>query len=106
MTDNERLPTKLRNKLVKIIQKGPLLNCYVNNAKFTGLWDTGSMVSLLGKKWLREMLPGVSTLSLEQFMGVSDLNLRTANNNSLSIESVALIDFALKPDTEKIKVRF
>ena len=30
------------------------------------------MVSLLGKKWLTEMLPGVSTLSLQQFMGVSD----------------------------------
>ena len=64
------------------------------------------MVSLLGKKWLREMLPGVSTRSLEQFMGVSDLNLRTANNTSLSIESVALIDFALRPNTEKMKVPF
>ena len=52
------------------------------------------------------MLPGVSTRSLEQFMGVSDLNLRTANNTSLSIESVALIDFALRPNTEKMKVPF
>ena len=52
------------------------------------------------------MLPGVSTLSLEQFMGVPDLNLRTTNNPSLSMESVALIDFALRPSTEKIKVPF
>ena len=52
------------------------------------------------------MLPGVSTLSLEQFMDVSDLNLRTANNTSLNIESVALIDFPLKPNTEQIKVPF
>ena len=104
LTDNETLPTKLRNKLVNIVGKKPLINCCLNNVKFKGLWDTGSMVSLLGKKWLREMLCGVSILSLEQFMGVSDLNLRTANNNSLSIESVALIDFALKPNTEKIKV--
>ena len=64
------------------------------------------MVSLLRKKWLSEMLPVVSTLSLEQFIGVSDLNLRTANNASLSIESVALIDFAFKPNTEQIKVQF
>ena len=64
------------------------------------------MVSLLGKKWLSEMLAVVSTLSLEQFMGVSDLNLRTANNISLSIEIVALIDFVLKPNTEKIKIQF
>ena len=106
MTGNETLSTKLRNKLVKFVGKRPLINCCLNNAKFKGLWDTGSMVSLLGKIWLSEMLPGVSALSLEQFMGVSGLNLRTANNTSLSIESVALIDFALKPNAEQIKVPF
>ena len=46
------------------------------------------------------MLPGISILSLEQFVGVSDLNLRTANITSLIIESVALIDFALKLNIE------
>ena len=45
-------------------------------------------------------------MSLEQFLGVSDLNLRTANNTVLHIESVALIDFAVKPNMEKIKVPF
>ena len=52
------------------------------------------------------MLPGVSTISFEQFMGVSNLNFRTTNNTSLSIESLALIDFGLKPNTEKIKFPF
>ena len=52
------------------------------------------------------MRRGVSTLSLEQFMGVSDLNLRTANNTSWSTEGVALIDFALRHNTEKMKVPF
>ena len=45
-------------------------------------------------------------MSLEQFLGVSDLNLRTANNTVLDVQSVALIDFALKPNMEKIKVPF
>ena len=54
------------------------------------------MVSLLGKTWLSQMFPRVSTLSLEQFMGVSDLNLRTAN--------IDLIDFALKPNTENVSI--
>ena len=51
VANNETLPTKLRNKSVKIVGKRPLINCYLNNAKFNGLWDGGSMVSLLGKKW-------------------------------------------------------
>ena len=62
------------------------------------------MVSLLGKTWLSQMLPRVSTLLLEQFMSVSDLNLRTANNTGLSLESAALIDFALKPNTENVSI--
>ena len=81
VTENETLPTKLRHSLPNfeisrnigiIVGKRPLINCYLSNATFEGFRDTGSMVSLLGKKWLREMLPGVSTLSLQQFMGVSD----------------------------------
>lgn len=39
-------------------------------------------------------------------MGVLDLNLRTTNNTRLSIKHVALVNFALKPNIEKIKVPF
>ena len=107
MREKETLPIKLRNNLVKVVGEKPLINCYLNNVKVKGLWDTGSMISLLGKKWLDEKFSSaVVTLSLEQFLGVSDLNLRTANNTVLDVESVALIDFALKPNMEKIKVLF
>lgn len=58
----------------------------------------------MGKKGLSKMLPVVSTLLLEQYMGVSDLSFITANNVNLSIESVTLIDFTLKSNSEKIKV--
>ena len=106
MREKETLPIKLRNNLVKVVGEKPLINCYLNDVKVKGLWDTGSMISLLEKKWLDEKFPSVVTLSLDQFLGVSDLNLRTANNTVLDVESVALIDFALKPSMEKIKVPF
>lgn len=91
---------------MKVVGEKPLINCHLNDIKVKGLWDTGSMISLLEKKWLEEKFPSVETVSLENFLGVSNLNLRTANNTVLEIESVALIDFALKPNTEKIKVPF
>ena len=96
MTNNETLPTKLRNKLVKITGERPLINCYLNDAKVKGLWDTEPIVSL----------SDVSILLLEQFMGALDLNLGRVNNTSVSIESVTFIDFTLKPNTEKIKPPF
>ena len=106
MTNNETLPTKLRNKLVKITGEKPLINCYLNDAKVKGLWDTKPIVSLSGKKCLFQILSDVSILLLEQFMGALDLNLGRVNNTSVSIESVTFIDFTLKPNTEKIKPPF
>ena len=106
MTNNETLPTKLRNKLVKITGERPLINCYLNDAKVKGLWDTEPIVSLSGKKCLFQILSDVSILLLEQFMGTLDLNLGRVNNTSVSIESVTFIDFTLKPNTEKIKPPF
>ena len=50
VTDNETRPTKLQNKVFKVAGKRPPVNCYLNNSKFKGLCDTGSIVSLLGKK--------------------------------------------------------
>ena len=52
------------------------------------------------------MLPGVSTLSLEQFMGDLTSIWEQQIIPVWSIESVASIDFTLKPNTEKIKVSF
>ena len=52
------------------------------------------------------MLPGVSTLSLEQFMGDLTSIWEQQIIPVWSIESVASIDFTLKPNTEKIKVLF
>ena len=63
--EKETLPIKLRNNLVKVVGEKPLINCYMNDVKIKGLWDTGSMISLLGKKWLDEKFPSVVTLSLE-----------------------------------------
>ena len=52
------------------------------------------------------MLPGVSTLSLVQFMGDLTSIWEQQIIPVWSIESVASIDFTLKPNTEKIKVLF
>ena len=52
------------------------------------------------------MLPGVSTLSLEQFMGDLTSIWEQQIIPVWCIESVASIDFTLKPNTEKIKVSF
>ena len=85
--------------LVKVLGEKFTINGYLNDVKVKGLWGTGALIHLLTKRWLNEKcLPDVVNLSLEQFMGLSGLNLRTVNNTSLKIKSVAVIDFMLKPN--------
>ena len=61
VTNNETLSTNFERKRL-------LINFYLNNAKVKGLWYRGSMVSLLGKKWLSEMLPDISSLLLNLWL--------------------------------------
>ena len=78
--------------LVKVLGEKFTINGYLNDVKVKGLWGTGALINLLTKRWLNEkFLPDVVNLSLEQLIGLSGLNLRTVNNTSLKIKSVAVI---------------
>ena len=43
--DGEKLPLKLKRKLVKLVGERPTLKFLLNNVETEGLWDTGAMVS-------------------------------------------------------------
>ena len=55
--DTEKLPLKLKKKLVKLVGERPILKCLLNGEKVEGLWDTGAMVSLLNKIFVDEHFP-------------------------------------------------
>ena len=42
---------KNHNKLLKLIGSKPKINFELNGIKCKGLWDTGSMVSLVSRAW-------------------------------------------------------
>ena len=101
VTDTEILPRKYRKQLVRLIGEKPIIEGYLNNQKCKGLWDTGSMVSVINKDWLKSNFPNENVFSTEEFLGIP-LNLKTANNTKLNIEGVAVLDFSLKLTTEKV----
>ena len=67
-------------KLVKLIGHKPM-NFSLNNKNF-GLWDTGSMISLVNLYWLKTEFSDIQIDSIEKFVGDKspNLTLRTANN--------------------------
>ena len=105
ITDSEILSKKYRSQLVRLIGEKPVIERYVNNKTYKGLWDTGSMVSVINKHWLKSNFPDEKFFLSEEFLG-NPLGLKTANNTKLNIEGVAVLDFSLKLRSKKVKVPF
>ena len=63
--DAEKLPLKLKRKLVKLVGERPTLKFLLNNKNVEGLWDTGAMVSLLEEAFVGEHFPDVKIQTLD-----------------------------------------
>ena len=63
-----RLDGKALKKLVKLVGEKPLLTCLLDDKLCEVLWDTGSMVSLVGRKWLQREHPGKKVYSVSEFL--------------------------------------
>ena len=52
-------------KLVKLIGHKPMINFTLNDKNFEGLWDTGSMISLVNLDWLKTEFNDIQIDSIE-----------------------------------------
>ena len=69
VTDSEILPRKHRSQ-VRLIGEKPIIEGYINNKTYEGLWDMGSMVSVINKHWLESNFPNEKIFSNEEFLGI------------------------------------
>ena len=72
---------------------------------YKGLWDIGSMVSVITKHWLKSNFPNEKNFLNEEFLG-SPLDLKVSINTKLHIEGAAVLDFSLKFTSKTVKVPF
>ena len=82
------------SEFVSLIGERPMMNFWVNGQKYQGLWDTGSMVSLVNCKWVENEIPDLEILPLSEFSD-TPITLRAANQTNVKIHGVALINFSL-----------
>ena len=76
-----------------------MINCLLNGVACEGLWDTGSMVSLLNSSWFRKHFPDVKIWNLTEFLEGDNLHLFAANNTPVEIEGVAVLQFSVDGST-------
>ena len=93
----QALPPHKHSKLVKLVANRPLVNYSLNDKMFGGLWDTGSMISLISKTWLDFEFPKQSVYPIESFIGAGEgqFSLKAANNSEIYIEGIVLFDFGI-----------
>ena len=99
---------KQKQKLVKVIGHKPIINFNLNGKNFEGLWDTGSMISLLDIDFLKKEFGDIKIESVENFIGekAPKLTLRTANHSKMDIVGVVTFDFEIPNTESKFTVPF
>ena len=102
-----QIDAKTKKRFVNMIGQKPMLNCYLDSKTFSALWDTGSMVSVVDKKWVSQNFPEKELLSVDKVLGGDEnIQIKAANHTDISVEGVLLFEFSLCHDTPGFTVPF
>ena len=104
--DSEKLPLKMKRKLISLVGERPVVKIYLNKKEIKGLWYTGAMVSVINELFLAENFPGVETVPIEDFVGKRDFNVSVANQGSLNIQGIAILRFGVAEDDVLFEIPF
>ena len=92
---------KVRRKVLKLVGNKPKVKCFFDGKESEWLWDTGSMVSIADRRWVKESFPEKEILPVSMFMD-EQLRLKAANSSEIKFDGVILLDLGL----EEGKVEF
>ena len=85
---------KVRKKLLKLVGEKPVVRCRLDRKEVDMLWDTGSMISVVDRKWLNRMFPGAIIHSVSDFTD-KELHVQAANSTKIRFDGVVVLGFAL-----------
>ena len=106
VTDAEKLPLKLKKKLISLVGDKPMAKLFLDGVEVEGLWDTGAMVSMLSNDFIQENFPGVEIQPLDEFIQHKTLKVNTANQSQLQLDGVVVLEFGAKQDEGLFRVPF
>ena len=72
-----------------------MLKCFLGGKRVMMLWDTGSMVSMVDRRWCKRHFPNATIYPVSSFLD-RELHVQAANETSIKFDGVILLDFSLK----------
>ena len=101
------LDWKTQKKMIRLVGRKPMVKCRLDGKQFDMLWDTGSMICLVDRRWVNKHFPGKRIQSVSEFLereGVKDLKLRAANATEIKLDGVVVVEFSIKEGEEGFEV--
>ena len=93
-----QLDVKTQSKMMPLVGRKPMVRCHLDGIEFDMLWDTGSMICLVDRKWVDEHFPDKEISTVSEFLereGVKDLKLKAANATEIRLDGVVVVQFSL-----------
>ena len=90
-----QLDFRNRLKIAKLVGQKPMLRCQFSGKWFDALWDTGSMITLVDRIWLKEHFPDEEVIPVEEFLEGENLRIRAANKTLIPFDGVVVLRFTL-----------
>ena len=84
-----------RRKVLNLVGDKPKFRCFLNDVESEMLWDTGSMVTLVDRRWVRRYFPDAELLPVSMFLN-QELSLKATNSSEIKFDGVLLLDFGLE----------
>ena len=94
---------KTSRRLMKLVGKKPMLNCHLGGKEFQMLWDTGSMISMVDRKWVKENFPEITIHPVSDFIE-EELHVQAANATKIRFDGVVALEFSLEGMEEGFEV--
>ena len=95
---------KVKRKLVSLIGEKPMLHCQLGGKSVKLLWDTGSQVTLVDRRWMRTNFPDAKIHSVSEFLDDKELNLKAANSTQIRFDGVAILELVVGGEKEGVMV--
>ena len=101
----KQMDFKTSKKIVNLVGEKPMLKCSLGDKDFEVLWDTGSMISLVDRRWVKNNFPEAIVHSVADFLEeAEELQVRAANSTEIEFDGVILLDFGIEGGDESFAV--
>ena len=77
-----------------------MVSCVLQGQKVDALWDTGTQVCVMSKRWKEIHLPGELVRDVSELLEGEELNLQAANGTEIPYDGWVEVDFQLSGDVE------